>query len=59
MTKHPEPGTKVTLNLRYANGIVSIYKGKWDGEQWLIRVPYSVDDYELVKDVELLGWTNL
>lgn len=42
MTEHPAAGTVVKI---VYNG-ASEYYAKWDGEQWLTRVPYTSGDGE-------------
>lgn len=59
MSEHPEPGTRVALLYSAIDG-VSMYYGLWDGEKWLIRKPYTKDEYEDVREnFTLVAWDYL
>lgn len=60
MSEHPEAGTVVRFEYKLKKDGVSAYFAKWDGEKWLIRRPYSVDEWEdmNIPMEDIIGWSE-
>ncbi len=57
-TEKPCVGTVVTIEY-LSKGIKGYYTAMWIGTQWLIRKPYSRNDFEpLPDDIDILAWSE-
>ena len=57
MTEHPEANSPVDI-IYYTDATEPhSYNGFWDGVNWLMRKPYTMNEYDPIpENFELIGW---
>lgn len=63
INERPEAGKTVTVYYNFVKDGEKrhgSYRGRWNGNRWEMRKPYTKDEFEPVpSDIELIGWDEL
>lgn len=61
INERPEAGKTVKVYYNFVkDGEKGSYRGRWNGNRWEMRKPYTKDEFEPIpSEIELIGWDEL